>query len=307
MTKPDNPANEEKLLRRYLLGELNEQEQLAVEERVFADEDSYQQLVVLEDELRYDYAQGVLAPKQRERFEQRFLQEAGSTERVQLAKVVLNQLFERAARESAAQPVVAKQGWWRTIGDLFSYRSLAFASTTATAILGGFLAFEMNHMKVQLGEVDSERRAAIASSTQQSEAQKKLARELDQERAKRTGLEKELATRKPATQFLAFLLAPGLSRDIEGSKKLLLSAGVDSVRFELELKRGGYARYRIELLTQDGEQVWSQSSQSAGTRLQLGVPANILHTGDYMVEVKGVTSTGEIEPAGDYYFTLIRR
>ena len=307
MAKPDNTVNEEKLLRRYLLGELNEQEQLAVEERVFADEDSYQQLVILEDELRYDYAQGVLAPMQCERFEQRFLQEPGAKKRVKLAEAVLNQAFKRAEQEPATEPVLAKQGWWHTIGDLFSYRSIAFASTTATAILGGFLAFEMNHMKVQLGDVDSERRAALASSQQHNEVQIKLTLELDQERAKRAGLEKELATRKPASQFLAFLLAPGLSRDIEGSKKLLLSAGVDSVRFELELKRGGYARYRIELLTQDGEQVWSQSSQSAGTRLQLGVPVNILHTGDYMVEVKGVTSAGEIEPAGDYYFTLIRR
>ena len=307
MFKPDDATNEEKLLKRYLLGELSEPEQLALEERVFADEDSYQQLVIQEDELRYDYAQGVLPPKQRELFEQRFLHEPGGKARVRLAKAVLDQAFERAAREPRTEPIVVKQRWWHSLVDLFSYRTAAFASSSAAVILGAYLVSETRHLKVQLGESDSQRSAAITAAARQNEAQKSLLRELDQERAKRAGLEKELATRKPANPFLAFLLAPGLSRDIEGSKKLLLATGVDSVRFELELKRGGYARYRIELLTLDGEQVWSQSSQSAGTRLQLVVPANILRTGDYMVEVKGVGAIGEIEPAGDYYFTLIRR
>ncbi len=307
MSKPNDPASEETLLKRYLLGQLSEPEQLALEERVFADEDSYQQLVIQEDELRYDYAQGVLPPKQRELFEQRFLQEPGGKARVRLAKAVLDQAFERAAREPAAEPVVAKQRWWHSLDDLFSYRIAAFASSSAAVILGAYLVSETRHLKVQLGESDSQRGAAITAAAQQNEAQKSLLRELDQERAKRAGLEKELATRKPANPFLAFLLVPGLSRDIEGSKKLLLATGVDIVRFELELKRGGYARYRIELLTLDGEQVWSQSSQSAGTRLQLNVPATILRPGDYMVEVKGVGATGETELAGDYYFTLIRR
>ena len=306
MFKPDAAASEEKLLRRYLLGELTEQEQLAVEERVFANEDSYQQLVILEDELRYDYAQGVLPPKQRERFEKRFLQEPGGNARVQLAKAILDQAFERVAREPA-ESIVERKGWWFTLTSLFSYRTAAFASAAGALILGTYLLSEMNHLKVQLGESESQRSAAIASLAQQSESQKALAQELDRERAKQAGLEKELATRKPANRFLAFFLAPGLSRDIEGSKRLLLPTGVDNVRFDLELKRGGYSRYRIELLTLDGEQVWSQPSTLTGTRLQLTVPANILRAGDYMVEVKGFANTGETEPAGDYYFTLVRR
>ena len=211
MLKPDAAASEEKLLRRYLLGELSEQEQLAVEERVFADEDSYQQLVILEDELRYDYAQGVLPPNQRERFEKRFLQEPGGKARVQLAKAILDQAFDRAAREPA-KSIVERKGWF-TLTNLFSYRTAAFASAAGALILGTYLLSEMNHLKVQLGESESQRSAAIASLAQQSESQKALAQELDRERAKQAGLEKEMATRKPASRFLAFFLAPGLSRD----------------------------------------------------------------------------------------------
>lgn len=57
----------------YLLGELPEEEQLRLEERFFTDDEYYQQLLALEDELLYDYAAGGLSSEQRVKFEQRFL------------------------------------------------------------------------------------------------------------------------------------------------------------------------------------------------------------------------------------------
>jgi Sec-independent protein translocase protein TatA len=55
----------------YLLGELPEDDLVRLEELLFADDAYYEQLLIVEDELRYDYAQGLLDPERRERFEKR--------------------------------------------------------------------------------------------------------------------------------------------------------------------------------------------------------------------------------------------
>jgi len=66
----DRPQSEE-LFSMYLLGELPEDDLLRLEELLFADDAYYEQLLIVEDELRYDYAQGLLDPERRERFEKR--------------------------------------------------------------------------------------------------------------------------------------------------------------------------------------------------------------------------------------------
>jgi hypothetical protein len=72
-----------------LLGELPEQEQLALEQKYFGDDSVYERLLVIEDELAYDYVEDRLSPERRERF-QRIL---GATERgrenVELARSLL--------------------------------------------------------------------------------------------------------------------------------------------------------------------------------------------------------------------------
>jgi anti-sigma factor RsiW len=66
----DRPQSEE-LFSMYLLGELPEDDLVRLEELLFADDAYYEQLLIVEDELRYDYAQGLLDPERRERFEKR--------------------------------------------------------------------------------------------------------------------------------------------------------------------------------------------------------------------------------------------
>ena len=74
---------------RYLLGEATEEEQLRLEKQFLADDESYQQLLALEDELRYEYARGGLPARQREQFENRFLATAEDRQKVALAQQIL--------------------------------------------------------------------------------------------------------------------------------------------------------------------------------------------------------------------------
>ena len=64
---------DESRFHRYLLGQLSEDEQILVEQEYFASDQSFEQLLALEDELTYRWLSGDLAPAERIGFERRFL------------------------------------------------------------------------------------------------------------------------------------------------------------------------------------------------------------------------------------------
>lgn len=57
---------------RYLLGELNEPEANAIEDRFIQDDDYFEELEAIEDALIDRYVDGELGPRERERFETRY-------------------------------------------------------------------------------------------------------------------------------------------------------------------------------------------------------------------------------------------
>ena len=77
---------------RYLLGQLPEEEHARIERALLEDEDAFQQLLALEDELFHDYAQGGLDPEQRRRFEERFLASEEGRRRLADARALLGQV-----------------------------------------------------------------------------------------------------------------------------------------------------------------------------------------------------------------------
>src|SRR5215467_1864906 len=95
-------ADNEKLMIRYLLGNLPEEQQLQVEREFLGDDQRYERLLALEDELFYDYAQNKLSPGEREQFEKRFL----STERNRKRAMITSAL---AHKMSGAPPVEATE------------------------------------------------------------------------------------------------------------------------------------------------------------------------------------------------------
>lgn len=91
-------ATDDELLRSYLLGELSEDEAGALEGRLLAEDELFEQCEAIEADLLAEYAQGSLAPAERERVRQRLASSPQGRERLRLARS-LNLL---AAREQAA-------------------------------------------------------------------------------------------------------------------------------------------------------------------------------------------------------------
>jgi hypothetical protein len=304
-TSPDG------FLIRYLLGELAEEEQVQLEEQFFADEEIYQQLLAVEDELKYEYAQGGLTPQRRQSFEKRFLATDADRQKVALAGAILARANEIHADRAAFHPRPAP--WWQSLANLLTLPSpglrLAFNCAALLVLAGGvWFGYQTVHLRSQLAGLEAER-ASIEQKARQLAAagqaqQEQLNQRLAQERDRLGQLEKELATRQPSSNVLSFILIPGLVRDVDGPKRLVVPADSGLAHFQLQPRSKMDSKsYRVELQTLDGDQLWSQNVPQPAC----DIPARLLPPGDYVIVLKGTTPAGEAEDAGEFYFTVVRR
>jgi hypothetical protein len=292
----------DEVLTRYLLGEASEEEQLRLEEEFFKDDEAYQQLLALEDELKYEYAQGGLTRQQRKSFEKRFLRTPEDRDKVALAEAVLAKAYEVKRQR---QP-----SWLQSFAGLFAVRSpmmqFGFAAAAMLLVVGGsWSVFQMVRLQNRVGELEAERKIERQQTDAQRGQQEQLRNELASAQNRNTQLEQELAKRQPSTSnFLSFVLVPGLTRDAEGPKRLVVPADTSEARFQFDVKgKGPYKSYRAELQTVEGDQIWSQDVP----RPSVAIPARLLRAGDYEVVLKGITAEGETQTAGEYYFVVVRR
>jgi hypothetical protein len=80
------------LVRKYLLGQTSEAERLTIEERLMANDDTYEELLIVEDELTDEYLRGQLSQSERKDFETYFLVTPSRQEKLRLAKVIRGHL-----------------------------------------------------------------------------------------------------------------------------------------------------------------------------------------------------------------------
>lgn len=324
--KSVNRTAEEQLMMAYLLGDLPEQEKARVEERIFADDEFYEQIAALKAELADGYARGELTARERERFENRFLNSAQGRERLAFARTMARAFGESGAAEISA-PITAsieESSWRRSILTFFSARNPALQFSMAAAIslllLGGLWLFWQNRsLQSQIeqarAEEDRWRRQAAGRQTRSDE----LAAQLERERAEREKLQNELdqARTEPAPSsklaFVSFLLSPGLIRDRDEPEKLVIPRAARQIRLQLDTAGDDdYRSFRAELRTARGNLVWSQdqlSTQSTdtGAAVPLILPAGVLSAGEYELALRGVDSSGQSKDIGYYYFIILKK
>jgi len=267
-------ADSEKVMIRYLLGDVPEDEQIRVEERFFTDDEYFEQLLALEDDLIDDYVNGELTDREREQFEEYFLASPTRRQRVEFAKTFMRAGSLPALAE-IAMPGEARPEpvpWWRTVMVFWRAQSLprrfALAASVVLALGGSWLIVNTmrlrNHVEqLQAERGESQRREQellqhIAGLSQESERVTELSAQLKRERNERRRLEQQVAEQRrrneespqlllelqhlafspkpaPPRDSLAFALFPGRTRDIEGTNRFVIPQDVDSVQLRLYL------------------------------------------------------------------------
>ena len=118
-------------------------------------------------------------------------------------------------------------------------------------------------------------------------------------------------SRTPSTPAVLTVLLTPTER---GSAAPKIAIGDNkTVRLRMNVPQGSYTSYRAVLKAVDGpfqrdfSGLTASQEYAGGPQLQVELPASQLRPGEYTLELSGVTSTGAIEPAVGYGFSVMAR
>lgn len=326
---------DEQQIRRFLLGELSENQRVEVEERLFIDDVYYKHILAIQEELADDYVQNNLPLRQRHYFDQNFLNSPIRRERVEFAAALSGALGISNTHVSFAPRTPS---WWQSItATLFQpgFRLVLATSAATLALFLGvvWLAVENHRLSQEAKNVNQQHDALLEQTRANQNAAISRELQLEGEIAKLRGQGSEMQTSidekqreldslrnarrssrtdKPPAAVAMFILSPGLTRGTDEPEKLIISPAARSVQLQLDLeKEEDYQGYVAEIRTARGNLVWSRAGlklqQTAyGQAVMLTVPADVLSTGEYEIALKGARPTN-LEAIGYYYIIALQK
>jgi hypothetical protein len=261
-------SKEERQIRAYLLGTINEASKAAVEERMFDDEEYHALLQDVRNDLFDDWARRRLDKEDRRRFEERLLGPAAQDVRANLAEALAVRQGERTAADPAPRRLSPRL-------------AAAFASVALLAcVAAGWLAMENRNLRGQL-------QATRAQPVSREPATPPTP----------TG---------PAPAIARLTLTPQIARGAEPVQTLPAPDPAALVRVELiadEIRQ----TYLVTIEAAGRGRVWSQTAAGRtpeGTVI-LWLPGEVLHRGDYELLLYSAAPGKEL--LGSYIFRIAGR
>ena len=296
-----NEVNTE-ICKRYLLGGLDPETEQLDSRLMLGDLSLENQLGVAEDELIDEFVRGELDLEDDERFQKHFLRAKTRRRKVAFGETLDRYVdrysearVEARPREPSAR-VKPKVEFKRRFSWLWDWSpapawSYALAGLLLISLIGGAWAFT---------------------------AKLRLEGRLEQLTSDLTTLEVQIASpsEKGAPEILSSAVAtvwlsPGLLRDLGEVERLRVPADSSLVRIQLDIGLDDYGTYRAVLNDANGDELWSQSklaAASAGDKVAvtLTLPSELLPHGDYSIRLSGLSSSGDLELVGRYYFRVVK-
>ena len=295
-------ANDNNLLRSYLLGALPEAETETCDELSFTDDAFVARLQAVEEDLIDAYLQNELPQQEREQFQAYYLASPRRQEKVKFAQSFQSfaerQVFAPtvapavpiAAAAPVRQPISETSSWWESLRKLFTLPNLTMQWGMAAAALllllaGGWLFTEMQRLRGQMNAAQTEQatlqqreRELQSQIEQQRTTNTKTVEQLNEE-LKRTQQQleqlkqqQELAAQQAKAQapvslpnLLHLELTPQ-TRGIGKTVELKIPANTDYAVLQLATPEDDYQSYQAEVLTQADEKLrWKSGKLKART------------------------------------------
>ncbi|MDQ3012591.1 MAG: hypothetical protein M3X11_18005 [Acidobacteriota bacterium] len=330
-TEMDSKAG---LMRRYLLGQLAEAEQVALEQRFFADSEMLDHVWAIENELVDGYVCGSLPRTELEQFERHYLASRQHRERVAFAKELLQaaekMVNEERAAHLPARAAVAAESFWEKLRAMVRTPQFALSAALFVALMligGAWLIRERARWRQQ-----AEQHIALAQAerTIKEQRMRELENQIAQQRERNAQLGAELEQlrqeQRPATAsavapshstIFSFLLLPSVRASSEQQTlKLPPGAGqvrqirqIRQIRLQMKIERRDYQRYQASLRAVDGGESWPATSIKAstdkdGATISVLIPAAKLKRGDYILTLTGIDDAGTAEEIDRYFFRV---
>jgi hypothetical protein len=271
-------------LHRYLLGRLPEHERLEFEERLLADEDLDEELLVTTDEIIDAYLDGALSPDDRLRFETEFLASPEHRERLALIRAL------RSAVEQASEKGEAGKGSLSTFAPRRRrWLVLAAAAVVLVAAGGGLVLLAPR----------SPEGVAVREPTPNPQ--------LIQSTRSPPRTEPESSPSAPSRTDAAVVVR--MPRDSRTPVSVPLSPQTQKVRVEIAVNEVSPS-FDVALRTAEGREVWRAEGlapKAPGKPLILTLPAVIFASSDrYTLRVQGERLRDVVTPMDEYEVHVVR-
>ena len=307
------------LKREYLLGTLSDEESVRLEEEFFADDKTFEEIEIAEDELIDEYLADGLSRTERDQFQKHLLGNSRISERVEFAKL-LRQASKAATQRSSIKPEPVS--WWSS---LFAFFSTPQRLGGAFAVLplvfaAGFLFLDWLWLRAESQRLFAER-AELQRQNKSLEGQLETEkRQLNDERQSveslSTRLEEALNNLPDRADTVALLtplfLYPGGSRSSGGSNDLVLPSKLSMVRLQLALESNDYPHYTAVVTKVEGPVAFRKTNLKPATKQSISVidlrfPSTLLTKGDYIVNLDGVRLPGDSQFVATYNFRAVSK
>lgn len=280
--------NEQAIMRNHLLGELDEPLREEVEERIVCDSEFAERLAIEEHNLIDDYVFEGLSESERESFHKNFLLDDERRHRLKIARALEVYVAEDEKQQlpTAREPWLVADPWREALR--FLQRSKVWATVAVTAIL--LLTF--------------------LAPTITRWIWPKAGAPVDDNRVR---IEHQLAE----LNSLPLVVTDQLSTELvlqptrlraDGELKKVVLENKKFVKLQLEFPSPtNYSNYRVLVRTVEGPELFaindvkSQSNQKA---LVLRIPSELLSTGDYQIELQGITPNEPSAIIANYDFRI---
>lgn len=307
---------DDKLLKRYLLGELPTDEQRRLEEQCFSDAQSFERLNAIEDDLIDDYICSDLSHEQRTRFESHFLVSPERRARLATARALIATI---AAQPKPAVAHAPASPWWESLRSLLTLQSPAVRFAMVTASLALLVFYGTNEtlknrtLRQQLsllkGEQESLRQAQVQDKVQVQAQREQLQSEFEAFRQQSAHREQQLISQLEPAPHVLQSTSRTRSRMPDGQRLQEMEVTRDSywVKLQLEFdKETAFKSYRAALQpSTGGGEIWSQSRLQAqltgnANAVVVMLPAAIFRQADESSQEYKLTLWGT-DPAGEHW------
>lgn len=307
----------DQIARRYLLGELSEQEQSALEERYFRDPLVFNQVLQVESELVDAYSRGQLSAEIRARFENSYLKHPARRKRVEFAKALTTRIDEH---EESKNRVAQRShiSWWQsllaTLGGERPKLRLAMAAVAALVVLSGAWIVVNNLRQQRPAPLQAERKDEERQPSVQTPQQTPKQEEHTAQVPPPTSQPLPSPVIKPTPSIVSLALTVGGVRGAGSgaTKTLFIPSETTQAQILLNLKDDNYPHYRASLQKIGGAEIFTQTNirprrTKDGARFVFTIPARQLTSGDYSLTLSGITPEGEVDDLSKSLFRVERR
>jgi hypothetical protein len=315
--------------RRFFLGDMAEHERDGFEANFIENQELFDRLSVVEDELIESYVRDTLAAGDRQKFEQNFLVSKRRRERVEFTRGLIGKLGQEkkaSAVKKTETAAAAQNSVWRSITDFLRAPAFAFsAAAILLAVLGGWFLLRNPaepNVAVQATPTPAPTPRPVSSnSIQPEQTNQNLPANTGPTPGNINGTNKNKPAERQETPLPAktpssradeprtvnpvLALFTGALRSEGKTNELNLPANAGNVLLQLNLPSQDYKIYRAEIVTPDGKTVARAGNlRPNASKINLTVPAAKLSRGDYIVKLSALNPQNEPESVADFTFRV---